>query len=92
VQFGEEFNNENEELLILPYGEFQIDISQFVYEMIVLSVPLRRVHPGIKDGTLQSEVLVKLEELKVKKKKEKKEISENIDPRWDKLKQLLTDK
>jgi uncharacterized metal-binding protein YceD (DUF177 family) len=92
VQFGEEFNNENEELLILPYGEFQIDISQFVYEMIVLSVPLRRVHPGIKDGTLQSEVLVKLEELKVKKIKEKKEISENIDPRWDKLKQLLTDK
>jgi uncharacterized metal-binding protein YceD (DUF177 family) len=60
--------------------------------MIVLSVPLRRVHPGIKDGTLQSEVLVKLEELKVKKNKEKKEISENIDPRWDKLKQLLTDK
>ena len=92
VQFGEEFNNDNEELLILPHGEFQIDISQFVYEMIVLSIPLRRVHPGIKDRTLQSEVLVKLEELKIKKVKQQKEISENIDPRWDKLKQLLTDK
>jgi uncharacterized metal-binding protein YceD (DUF177 family) len=42
VRFGEEFNNDNEELLILPHGEFEIDIAQYIYEMIVLSVPLRR--------------------------------------------------
>jgi uncharacterized metal-binding protein YceD (DUF177 family) len=30
------------------FGEFEIDIAQYIYEMIVLSVPLRRVHPGIK--------------------------------------------
>ena len=93
VQFGEEFNNDNDELLILPHGEHQIDISQFIYEMIVLSIPLRRVHPGIKDGSLKSEVLDKLNELKVKEKKtDKIQKEENIDPRWDKLKQLLTDK
>jgi uncharacterized metal-binding protein YceD (DUF177 family) len=89
VQFGEEFNNDNDELLILPHGEFQVDVSQYIYEMIVLSIPLRRVHPGIKDGTLQSEALTKLKELKVKKIKT---TTEDIDPRWDKLKQLLTDK
>ena len=93
VQFGEEFNNENDELLVLPHGEHQIDISQYIYEMIVLSIPLRRVHPGIKDGSLKSEVLDKLNELKVKEKKtDKIQKEENIDPRWDKLKQLLTDK
>ena len=93
VQFGEEFNNDNDELLILPHGEHQIDISQYIYEMIVLSIPLRRVHPGIKDGILKSEVLDKLNELKVKEKKtDKIQKEENIDPRWDKLKQLLTDK
>lgn len=91
VQFGDEFNNDNEELLILPHGEYQMDISQFIYEMIVLSIPLRRVHPGVKDGTLDSVVLNKLNELKVKKVKEKKDIAEVTDPRWDKLKQLLTD-
>ena len=91
VQFGDEFNNDNEELLILPHGEYQMDISQFIYEMIVLSIPLRRVHPGIKNGTLESLVLNKLNELKVKKVKEKKDIAEVTDPRWDKLKQLLTD-
>ncbi len=92
VRFGEEFNNDNEELLILPHGEFEIDIAQYIYEMIVLSVPLRRVHPGVKDGTLQTKALQKLSELAVSEEKEEIKEEENIDPRWDKLKQLLTDK
>jgi uncharacterized metal-binding protein YceD (DUF177 family) len=95
VRFGEVFNNDNEELLILPHGEYQIDIAQYIYEMIVLSVPLRRIHPGVKDGSLNTEALTKLKELSIKelKKENKKEQKEeNIDPRWDKLKQLLTDK
>ena len=92
VRFGEEFNNDNEELLILPHGEFEFDIAQYIYEMIVLSVPLRRVHPGVKDGTLKTEALTKLNELKIKEIKEENKEEENIDPRWDKLKQLLTDK
>ncbi|RZJ73791.1 DUF177 domain-containing protein [Flavobacterium sp.] len=94
VQFGEELNNDNEELLVIPHGEHQIDISQYVYEMIALSIPLKRVHPGIKDGTLKSEALDKLNELKVTKKKDVKDDNkeESTDPRWDKLKSLLTDK
>ena len=92
VRFGEEFNNDNEELLILPFGEFEIDIIQYVYEMIVLSVPLKRVHPGVKDGSLKTEVLDKLNELQVKEVDNKENKEEDIDPRWDKLKQLLTDK
>ena len=94
VQFGEVYNDDNDELLILPHGEHQINISQIIYEMIVLSIPLRRVHPGIKDGTLISDSLDKLNELRVEEVKKEKntEEEENIDPRWDKLKQLLTDK
>ena len=92
VRFGEEFNNDNEELLILPHGEFEIDVAQYIYEMIVLSVPLRRVHPGVKDGSLKTEALSKLNELKVQEVKKENKEEENIDPRWDKLKQLLTDK
>lgn len=92
VQFGEEFNNENEELLILPHGEHQVDVSQYIYEMIALSVPVKRIHPGIKDGTLNTEALDKLNELKASEVKEEIEEEKEIDPRWDKLKQLLTDK
>ena len=92
VRFGEAFNNDNEELLILPFGEFQVDIAQYIYEMIVLSVPLRRIHPGIKDGSLKTEALKILSELAVEEHKEENKEEENIDPRWDKLKKLLTDK
>mgnify|MGYP003664985246 FL=1 len=89
VKFGDEYNNDNDEILIIPHSEYQINIAQYVYEMLVLSVPLKKVHPGVLDGTLQSEVLDKLEELQPKETKENKE---DIDPRWDALKKLLTDK
>ena len=89
VKFGDEYNNDNDEILIIPHSEYQINIAQYVYEMLVLSVPLKKVHPGVLDGSLQSEVLDKLEELQPKDTKENKE---DIDPRWDALKKLLTDK
>jgi uncharacterized metal-binding protein YceD (DUF177 family) len=91
VQFGDVFNNDNEELLILPLGEHQLDIKQYIYEMIALSIPLKRVHPGVKDGTLKSEALDKLKSSLVTEKKAVIKQAD-IDPRWDKLKQLLTDK
>ncbi len=91
VKFGDEYNDEDDEILILPHGEHQINVAQYIYEMIVLSVPAKRVHPGIADGTLQSDILTKLEELGVKDSESIEEIKET-DPRWDALKKLLTDK
>jgi len=88
IKFGEEFNDENDEVLILPHGEHQVDISQYVYEMLVLNVPQKRVHPGVLDGSLQSEMLDKLNELQPKESSENKD---KTDPRWDSLKKLLTD-
>ncbi|MBS7786010.1 DUF177 domain-containing protein [Flavobacterium sp. CYK-55] len=90
VKFGEEFNNENEELLILPHGEHQVDVKQYIYEMIVLSVPQKKVHPGVQDGSLQTPALDKLKSLSVGEPKAEKE--SETDPRWDQLKKLLTDK
>jgi hypothetical protein len=55
-------------------------------------VPLKRIHPGVIDGTLQSDILKKLEELSPKDIENKEEASEEIDPRWNTLKKLLTDK
>ena len=89
IKFGEAYNDEDDEILILPHGEHQVDISQYVYEMLVLSVPTKRIHPGVKDGSLQSEILDKLEELQPKEEKNNKGAT---DPRWDGLKKLLTDK
>jgi len=89
VKFGEEFNDEDDEILIIPHGEHQVHISQVLYEMIVLAVPQKLVHPGVENGTLKSDALNKLKELQPKEAKENKD---KTDPRWDALKDLLTDK
>ncbi|MFK7001223.1 YceD family protein [Flavobacterium oreochromis] len=84
VRFGEAYNDENEELLILPFGEHQIDIAQYIYEMIVLSIPFKRVSPQ----ALEEEDA--FEETEIAEEQDIKE--EEIDPRWAALKKLLTDK
>jgi len=89
VKFGDAYNDEDDEILIIPHGEHKINVAQYIYEMLALGVPQKRVHPGIADGTLKSEALDRLDELRPKENKEDKE--EN-DPRWDALKKLITDK
>ena len=91
VNFGNEYNDENIDILIIPHGTYEINIQQYIYELIVLAVPIKRLHPGIEDGTLDSEILKKLEELSPRLK-ENKDKEEEIDPRWNTLKKLLTDK
>lgn len=91
VKFGEEFNDENIDILIIPHGEYEINIQQYVYELIVLAMPSKRMHPGVEDGSLDSDILEKLEELSPKIK-DIKEDEEETDPRWNTLKKLLTDK
>ena len=90
IKFGHEYNDDNEDILILPHGEYEVNIQQYIYEMLVLAVPSKRVHPGVLDGTLESDVLEKLDELSPREKEVKAE--EDIDPRWNKLKNLLNDK
>lgn len=89
VKFGDKFNNEDDEILIIPHGEHQIDIAQYIYEMLVLAVPTKRVHPGVSDGSLKSDVLKRLEDLQPRESIDNKD---KTDPRWDALKNLLTDK
>lgn len=84
IKFGEEYNNDNEDILIIPYGDYEIDIAQYIYEMIVLSLPVKKIHPGIVDGSLKSDILDKLKELQPNNEQKNK----SIDPRWDKLKGL----
>ena len=83
VKFGNSFNDEDPEMLVVPFGTYEINLSQQLYEMIVLSLPLKVVHPGINDGTLKSKTLDRLKEFQSGKIN-----SKNCDPRWDKLKDL----
>lgn len=97
VKFGDEYNDDNEELLMIPFSENKINVAQYIYEAIVLAVPIKRVHPGVTDGTLHSEVLEKLKEFEIKEDQEEEEQQEENktkenDPRWNKLKSILIEK
>ena len=88
IKFGPEYNDDNEEILILPHEAFQLNVAQLIYESIVLAIPNKRIHPKVLDGTMESEALRKLRELEIKEEK----TVEITDPRWDKLKNLITEK
>ena len=88
IKFGEEYNDEDDELLVLTHGEHQFNIAQYLYEMLVLAVPQKRIHPGVLDGSLQSDALQKLQELQPRETSKEKD---ETDPRWDDLKKFLTD-
>ena len=86
VKFGDEERYDGDEILILSNGSSQIDISQYIYETIILAIPQKKVHPGVIDGSLNSDIIQKLSDLGPKKKKK---LKKEIDPRWVKLKDLL---
>ena len=66
VKFGEPSNNTTDEILVLSEGSYQVNVAQYFYEMVVLALPQKRVHPGIKDGSLKSEIVDKLKALEPK--------------------------
>ena len=85
VKFSSGLINDNEELLVLPVGSSQLNAAQYLFEMIILSLPIKIIHPGVEDGSLESETLKKLKELE----SNVNEKSSKNDPRWDKLKDLI---
>jgi uncharacterized metal-binding protein YceD (DUF177 family) len=85
VKFGIPPDKPSDEILVLPEGSYQIDVWHYFYEIVVLSLPQKRVHPGIEDGTLKSEIVEKLKALEPKET----HLKGSEDPRWNKLKDLL---
>jgi len=80
VKFGQEENTEeSEEILILQEEDHKIDVSHLIYEYIILSLPIKRVHVRAKD--CNSEIISKLNKINIK---------DNVDPRWEALKKLKT--
>ena len=84
VKFKDDIISTDDKVIFMPAGSHSIDVSHLIYESIILAVPQKKVHPGIENGSLKSEIVEKLEALKPKKN-----FKEKTDPRWDKLKDLL---
>ena len=84
VKFKDDIISTDDKVIFMPAGSHSIDVSHLIYESVILAVPQKKVHPGVENGSLKSEIVEKLEALKPKKN-----FKEKTDPRWDKLKDLL---
>ncbi len=73
--------------IIIPFTQDKINIAQHIYDFIILGIPLKRIHPEVNgESTCNKEMLSRIENIE----EGKKEDNQDIDPRWNKLKQLMT--
>jgi len=92
VKFGNEFNDDNESLITIPYNAHTFNIAQQIYELILLNVPNKRVHPDIISGKMKTDNLNYIINYDDNSVEEIENKTKEIDPRWAVLKKILTDK
>lgn len=90
VKFGEDYDYSDDEVWVIPHGEHSVNIAQMIYELTLLALPVKRIHPDVESGKIHSEMLELLDQYSIENEEEEKEISndEEIDPRWEELKKL----
>lgn len=45
VKYGDRFNDESDDILVIPEGNPYLNVAYMLYDTIVLCIPLRHVHP-----------------------------------------------
>lgn len=83
VRYGQENSNFSDtcDEIVLSNEEYEIDLTQFLYEYALLSIPVRRVHKTEKE--CNQEVMAQLKNYSSTQKTESQP-----DERWSKLKDL----
>lgn len=84
VKFGEETDELDDNVIVIPREESQLDIGQFLYEYLILALPMQKIHPDNDDGSssCDREMINKLDMHLLQEE-------ESTDPRWDELKKLM---
>lgn len=104
VKFGDEFDDTDSEVWVIPREDYQINVAQVLYELAMLSVPTKRIHPDVLNGESNSELIDLLDQYSIyeinedttdneydeeeNNEGEDDDDNEDIDPRWAKLKDL----
>lgn len=88
VKFSDTETEDTDEVIYLPHVEHQISIGKLIYEFIVLSVPIRHIHPEDENGNslCDPEMLEKIDQYNANGIKNKSDLS---DPRWNELRQIM---
>lgn len=89
VKFGAEYLDEGEDIVIVPEREGVIDLRQYIYEEIMLALPLQRLHAeeACDPEMLERFARLSVDELRVPEDQSDRD-EEGIDHRWAALKKL----
>lgn len=87
---NEDWTNDTEEVLILNKNDNEIDVSLPIYEYINLAVPYIGRHRD--ESLCDQDMIAKLKQLSGEPKEQPKEQKQDMDPRWDALKNINTNK
>ncbi len=88
-KFGDRYEVISEEMEIIPFGASEINISQHLFDYILLAVPMKKIHPGLrKNDDKEVEVELVFSDEIAEKLVEKKEEEKETDPRWAALQAL----
>jgi uncharacterized metal-binding protein YceD (DUF177 family) len=81
VKFGKDYEELSDDLIVLSSNTHSIDLQQHIYEYIMLTLPIQRIHPDLPDGTsgCNKTMLERLNTIKT---------DDKADPRWDALRNL----
>jgi len=82
-KFGEEEAKIDEDVYMITTATQRIDFSQFIYEFIILAVPMKKIHPDLDDD---EEVIYQSES-----ENDEDRSDDPVDPRWEALKKLKKD-
>jgi uncharacterized metal-binding protein YceD (DUF177 family) len=78
-KFGHE-TYEDENLIVISPDSYEIDVTQPIYELIIVSIPVRPIH---EEGECNEEMVKLIEKYQTKPKD-----NDDTDPRWSALKNL----
>lgn len=82
VKFGEEYDDSNEDVITINRKDSDFNITNLIYETVVLSIPMKKVAPSVKDNEEYQNLLDKYSPKIIE------EEEEQVDPRWEALKRL----
>ena len=81
LKYGEEAGEVDERMEIIPWNTTTINVARYIYELITLAIPMKKLHPRYKDlGDERDELIYSSES-------EQGSVSEE-DTTWEQLKKL----
>jgi uncharacterized protein len=89
-KYGEEEMEVDDEIVIITKNTQRINVAQFIYETISLSIPYKKLHPKFAeddDDENSTGSIIYQDEIS-DDTTEKEQENDNIDPRWEILKNL----